>query len=211
MKKYFLTTLLGFFLLTSSAANASGFYMGLDAVLSRTHYKYHNKFNIEQNIVAPNTVTSSKNIGAGAYLGYKFSSGNAFLAPEIFYDYLNSNTKDYYHSIERYKNDELSLRSRYGAKMNLGYNFIKGFAGYITYGIANVDYIGRFYYNKASENQRKVTPIYGVGVVLRMTNNWGLKAEYNRQSFATSYHIDAIGISSKINLDVLKVGLSYGF
>lgn len=196
-------------LVTSSQAIAKdGIYAGADLVTSNAKFKYANTSSSGSSAQKKVDGTS---VGAGVTAGYKksFNSG-VFVAPELFYDYLNSSTKDYYYNNAPYQQDTLELRSRYGAKANLGYNFTDKFSAYATYGLATVDHVDNFPTRPSSQGKWKTAAIYGLGAVFNVSENWGIKAEINTQRFNVPYSYDA-GVMSKVRLNVLKTGLVYGF
>ncbi len=196
-------------LITSSQAIAKdGIYAGADLVTSNAKFKYASTGSSGSSAQKKVDGTS---VGAGVTVGYKksFNSG-IFVAPELFYDYLNSSTKDYYYNRPPYQQDTLELRSRYGAKANLGYNFNDKLSAYATYGLAAVDHVDNFPTRPSSQGKWKTSAIYGFGAVFNINENWGLKAEFNTQRFNVPYSYDT-GVVSKVRLNVLKTGLVYSF
>jgi outer membrane autotransporter protein len=209
----FLCSFLGSSLL-SSLANADGtnkFYVGGSVIFSNARYKYYDKTgNYPSGSYMVNNVDGD-GIGAGASLGYKKSLGNskAFISPELFYDYLNTSVKSYFHINPGFEQDAMSLRSRYGLKGNLGYDFNRRFSAYITFGSAYIDYINSDPSINMSQGKLELAQIYGIGATFNITHNLALKAEFNQQRPNIRYFDD--GITSKVRLDVLKTGLVYSF
>lgn len=197
-------------LLTSQASAKDGFYVGADLVLSNAKYKYHNKTNEDytggERYVGK---IDGNGVGTGVSMGYKKSFNQVFIAPEIFYDYLNLSSKDYFHVTAPYHQDTMELRSRYGAKANFGYDFNKSFSAYFTYGLANVSYINRVPSSNRSEGEAKISQIYGLGAMFKINDSWAVKAEFNQQKFNARYFNE--GVISKVRLDVFKTGLVYNF
>lgn len=205
MKKLLPIILAGIVLATQSQANAKdGAYVGADLILSNARYK-HSAVNNSN----PQNRVDGNSVGGGLSLGYKKSFDQVFAAPEIFYDYLNSSTKDYYRATAPYQQDRLELRSRYGAKLNLGYNFTKNFSSYLTYGLAAVDHVDNAPSLHSSQGKWKTAAIYGFGAVYNLNGNWAVKTEFNTQRFNVPYAYDYN--TSKVRLNVLKVGLAYNF
>jgi opacity protein-like surface antigen len=197
-------------LVTSFQANAKdGVYVGADLITSNAKFKYAGEVG-SFGTTAQRRVDGTS-VGAGLSAGYKksFDSG-VFVAPELFYDYLNSSTKDYYYNNALYQQDSLELRSRYGAKANLGYNFNDKFSAYATYGLAAIDHVDNFPTVPESQGKWKTAAIYGIGAVFNFNENWGIRAEFNTQRFNVPYSYDA-GVTSKVRLNVLKTGLVYSF
>jgi outer membrane autotransporter protein len=211
MKKLSLIALFSALFLASQANAKDGVYVGADLVTSNAQYKYAGAIG-SVGAVAQRRVDGTS-VGAGLSVGYKKSFNGVFVAPELFYDYLNSSTHDYYYNNPGYKQDSLELRSRYGAKANLGYNFSNKFSAYATYGLASVDHVDNFPTATSvsrSQGKWKTAAIYGIGAVFNFNENWGIRAEFNTQRFNVpySYHV---GVMSKVRLNVLKTGLVYSF
>ncbi len=212
MKKLSLVSAVLCAILSTSVASAKdGFYAGADLVLSNAKYKYHDKSGTEHS----NSVgkIDGNGVGVGITGGYKKSFDQVFVAPEVFYDYLNSSTQDYYHSVAPFQQDTLEIRSRYGAKANLGYDFSNKFSTYLTAGLASVNYINRWPSSHDSQGKSTLSPIYGLGALFQINDSWAVKAELNQQKFHARYGIDSGSstVVSKVTLNVLKTGLVYSF
>ena len=192
--------------LTSQANAKDGLYAGVDLVLSKAKYKYVNEGAAQTN---PQSKIDGNGVGVGASIGYKKSFNQVFVAPEVFYDYLNSSTKDYYHTQIPYQQDTLELRSRYGAKVNVGHDFTEKFSAYVTGGLANVDQITNSPSLKDSRGKTRTSAIYGLGAIFNLNDNWAIRAEFNTQRFNATYYDP--NVVSKTRLNVLKTGLVYSF
>lgn len=203
MKKLLTTFSIIAALAVSSASAKDGVYVGADLVTSNAKYNYFARSGSHNPRQSKIDGTS---VGAGLTVGYKKSFNQVFVAPELFYDYLNSSTRDYYQSAAPYKQDTLELRSRYGAKLNLGYDFTDKFSAYATYGLSAVDHVDNFPTARStprSQGKWKTSAIYGFGVMFHLSDSWALKAEFNTQRFNVPYSYDA-GVISKVRLNVLK-------
>ena len=106
--------------LFSFAHAKDGVYVGADLLKVHARYKLA-ELEFSDSLV--DKKNGGNSVGVGVSLGYKKSLNDFFLAPELFYDYLNSSTKDYWHNSALFDQDSLELRSRYGARLNIGYNF----------------------------------------------------------------------------------------
>lgn len=205
MKKYFILSLLCASLTTSIANAKEGVYVGANAILSQATYKFSNP-----TASAPQGRVAGKDVGVGAYVGYKKSFNQVFLAPEIFYDYLNSSSQNYYRTSGTSKQDTLEIRSRYGAKANLGYDFSECFSAYLTYGLAILDQVNNYPSVKVSNGKNKTAAIYGLGGQLKINDQWSARAEFNSQRFNVPFSVVA-GSDSKVRLNTLNIGAVYNF
>ena len=165
-----------------------GGYVGLDYLISNAKFKYAG----DVNSYSSQIITKSDSVasGVGIVVGYQKSYKNIFIAPELFYDYLNSSTRDYSFRESPYQQDSMEIRSRYGAKLNLGYSFNDQFSTYLTYGFSSLDYVANFPSINESKNRSKISSIYGIGAVYNFTKNWGMKLEFNTQRFNVPYTLD---------------------
>ena len=185
-----------------------GGYVGLDYLISNAKFKYAGEVEPEDKLFTKKSDSVAS--GVGIVAGYQKSYKNIFIAPELFYDYLNSSTRDYSFKESPYHQDTMEIRSRYGAKLNLGYSFNDQFSTYLTYGFSSLDYVIKFPSTNESRSRRKTSSIYGIGIVYNFAKNWGMKLEFNTQRFNVPYELD-LSDSSKVRLNVLKTGLIYNF
>ena len=132
-------------------------------------------------------------MGVGVSLGYKMNSGLVYVAPEVFYDYADN-----------------IVVHRYGARVNVGYDFTPRFSLFVNAGVANAAYDDRTpaAQSSYSASDNDVSPIFGLGVIYNLNNEWALKAAYDRQEVDASYDT---GGSDEIDLDTVRVGLLFNF
>lgn len=207
MRKILPLIIASLMLFTSKANAKDGFYVGADLLASHAKYKIDDQYSLGQG-----RVDSNYDIGVGVSAGYKKSFDKFFVTPEIFYDYLNSSTKDYYHTTVPYGQDTMEIRSRYGSKANFGYDFTNKFSAYLSYGVAMVDQIDNFPSVNDSRGKWQTAAIYGIGSIYNINDKWGIKTEFNSQRFNTRYqYYQGETITSKVRLNVLKIGAVYLF
>jgi len=177
MKKNLIASLLCALLISSAsyARDRDAGYAGADIILTTADHR-HDDNNVR--------------LGLGIDLGYRKNFDRVFLAPEVFYDQFDSSNSK-----------TLQFNGRYGAKLNLGYDFDQNISGYLTYGLANL----RYQLNSSTDTQNKFTSIYGLGLLFKINRNWDAKAEYTQQRFDTPYSLGTV------KLNVLKVGVLYYF
>ncbi len=202
-----------------SASAKDGPYVGLDAIGFEAKGKLHPRDKLTDEYMPITRATSNQGFGAGFSIGYKKSFDSLFVAPEVFYDYAHLKLNDYYKSkTSDSLGSGLSFRGRYGAKVNLGVNINEKFSTYLTYGLANVDYVSSApLYNMSEAGSKKMTPIYGFGFLFNLNDTSAIKAEYNRQDFNIKYglgyttnNVDQVAVS-KMTLQALKIGYVYSF
>ena len=181
-------------------------YVGVDILQSDVKHRFYNRVD-ESDMDGNKTKSSSKNFGANA--GYKMNFDKVFVAPEIFYDHFNSSAKDFDSNDPQYAADRIEIDSRYGAKVNLGYNFCPKLSGFVNVGMANVRYNVKWESDNSSDGGSKLAMIYGVGLSYALNDNWSLRTSYDRQTFNIRYMEN--GLRDKVRLDVVKFGVIYGF
>jgi len=193
----------------SANANAKdGFYLGADALYSYATNSYqtltpHRSRRLE------GKQTDDESLGFGLSAGYKVSVNKLFFAPELFYDYIDNKSPDFFYEQASESNDILKIKDRFGGKLNIGYNITKNFSAFVNAGVTSVQY-GVFWYTpQQSRVARKVAPIYGVGLMYNLNDHLAVRASYDYQDFNIQYVQE--GRRSNVRLDVYKVGLVYGF
>lgn len=194
--------------LFSTAANATGFFVGGDALFSNARHQSKNSSQVSgpQN----GNVKESNNPAYGVNAGYRFDLLALLVSGEIFYDRLNTSSKGF--SLANgasNNNDSIELKDRYGAKANLGFAILPKVTPFLTYGLANVGYSNQVLSSSHSLAKSELTPLYGVGILFDLPFDISLKAAYDYQSFNTQYGDS----SSKIrtHLGVARLGLIYNF
>ena len=192
------------FLTSQARASKDGFYIAADIIFPDIRYKFDST---SQNII-PNGKAKGNGLGYGFTGGYRQYFGNAFFAPEIFYDYINATAKDSYRTEEPYGSNTLELRSRKGAKLSLGYDF-NNLSVYLTYGAASVYHVENFPQLNIKQGRWTTSPISGIGARFNFTDNWAVKAEFTTQKFDVIYAGESE--KGKVKLDILKAGIVLKF
>lgn len=194
-------------LLTSQANAKDSFYAGADVLWANAKHRYYDRIAYSSN---NGDSIDSDSINFGVNAGYKANFGKAFIAPEIFYDHINTSTKDFsYLDDPNTKQDRMEINSRYGIKLNLGYNFFSKFSGFVNAGAANVSYNNRWPSENKSHGATKFAMIYGLGLLYEINDKWSVRTSYDRQTFNTQYVSE--GLRDKVRLDVVKLGAVYSF
>ena len=209
----FLTTLL-----VSTKANAAedflglkgNAYIGLDHISSEVDHTYEGNPNNDPD---RSRLEKRSHKGYGVNLGYKVAKSNIFIAPEVFYEYLNNTARDFYHDSAA-SGDNLEVKTRRGAKLNLGYTFFDKLDVSVNYGFA----AARFRQNIASYSDfysfRKAGRIYGVSVAYEIYKNLDLRLAYDMHKIDPMYDRNYTNDGDKrdhIAIQTAKIGLVYNF
>lgn len=203
--KFFLLVIL--FIKVAEAKD--GPYFGGDLIYMDANFKYFDKDNQLDNV--PIGKFDDQAVGLSGFMGYKKNSYLFFFSPEIFYDYLNLSTKDYYKISDNLANNRIELRSRLGIKVNFGYDFSEKFSLYATYGYVSLNYINRYPAIDKSEGMSKLSDIYGFGIIYNLDEHWSIKSEFNRQISNLRYRINGPTASSELKLNTIKTGIVFNF
>ena len=198
-------------LLVANGANAKdGLYVGLDVLRAEAEHNYKIVYNPGGDYIDTGAKTKANSMGFSGDIGYKFSFDKAFIAPEIFYDRLNNTANDYTSGNDpsSYK-DNINLNSRYGAKLNLGYNILPKLAVFVNAGFANVRYSVKWPSIDDARYGHKLAMVYGIGASYSLNENWALRTSYDKQEFNIQWVYE--GLRSKVDLTVVKAGVVYSF
>lgn len=145
------------------------------------------------NVDHKNNASDNDGVGFGLSLGYKIPSDKLFIAPEIFYDYLDT-----------------SVVYRLGAKVNIGYEFTPKVSGFVNLGVANSGYDDTSPSSRSSysSSANKMSMIYGVGIAYNLNHDWAVRASYDIQKFNVRYVNTS---TDRLSLGVFKIGAMYNF
>jgi opacity protein-like surface antigen len=210
MKKFLVISSVIATLAASSANAKDGAYVGFDVLASNVKNKYQDRTD------STNTANGSKidhdAVGFGLNAGYKMGvGGDVFVAPEVFFDYLaNSSKPAPYQLYSESNNDRYRVNNRYGAKLNLGYDFTKEFSAFVNLGLTNVAYTHDLGSEGLSRGASKIAMIYGVGAAYNIDQNWAVKVGLDRQKFNTQGAFGE-GDRYKVVMHTARVGLAYSF
>ncbi len=189
-----------------------GFYVGLDATYIDARHSYSNN-TIDDDTAPPSRLnTSSEDFGYAFSGGYRYNMGKFFVAPEAFYDFLNSRAKDFYvHDGSEPAGSSIRINYRYGGKMNFGYQLTERFSTFLNVGVAKTRYHQNWdsdTYKKKYDNAKRGV-VWGVGVIYSLSDHWATRVSYDYERLKTRY-VDQ-GFQDLIKLHVVKAGLVYSF
>lgn len=215
MKKVFIATLSLIFLsLQANAARKSRFFVGTDYLSVDAKHEYF--VNYQATILNPARIDASNvNHGIGFSLGYRAYLKQLFVAPEFFFDYINSSTADFYASEAGFDQDELAINYRYGLKINVGYNLWRTMNVFVNAGISRVDFDIRWKNEGANQagnrsyGSSKIVPIYGAGISYDITPYLTLRLGWDMQNFNLRYVEQ--GLVDRVTLNVYKAGFTVNF
>jgi len=186
------------------------FYVGVDGLYS--HINHEHQYMPNRGNVTEGRKTQGNNVGLGLNFGYRVNADKLFVAPEIFYDYLNNSAVDFSrYTTGQSTQSRIEVQSRYGAKVNLGYNLFSDLNAFVNLGFANVRYIDRDPLSGRSSGDNKLAPIYGVGLLYDLNKSWALRASYDYQKFNARYYSFIPGSRDVVRMHVVKAGLVYSF
>ena len=161
--------------------------------------------------------------GFGFNYKYAFNFNNFFVAPEIAFDLLNNEiNSSIIRQYNSYFSQKIKLKNAISLKANLGYDFSDQLAFYIPLGISKIGYdiqttdVAGINNKGTKKSGYKSSAFIGFGFSYQPIKNWVVNLEYNKyQNFKITSDNNAtlVGgkISAKINLDLMKLGISYRF
>ncbi len=207
MKKLIATAFFASLFFTQTSF-ASGLFIGADAILSESNHIVKN--------LSPSALTQNKdkqgdnsfNLGANA--GLRVDLLNFMVSGEVFYDNLQTKAKNFRLSSGSVSDlGNTKINSRYGAKVNFGSAIFPRVTSFLTYGLTNVQYDSSEISTNKSLSKDKMTPLYGVGLMVDLPLNLSLKASYDYQRFNMKYASSDAKIKTYIN--TFKLGVIYNF
>ena len=189
---------------SQALAKTEGSYLEANVLQARTQNQW---IDFDQSAKKNSSAT-----GYGLAYKYAFNYNDFFLAPGVFYDHIGSDTKLVQADTS---SGTLSVKDRYGAKLDLGYDITDQFAIYGTVGVASVSYDIKFdnLLVLAHQTGNKTAAIGGVGFAYHVHKNVTLSLEYNRQK-ALNIAINNSALlqeNFKATVDTMKFGVAYHF
>ncbi len=230
MKKFF-ALLLSFTILSleANASRKSRIYIGADYLNTEAKHQYFEKVKGVIPTSPARQDASSHATGFGFNVGFKSYLNRVFVAPEIFFDQLNSSTRDFYAPQpskvkdsdqllpDFFAQDELAVNFRYGVRLNVGVNVYRNLNLFANIGIASVDYDIRWknltsdnpQFSLRSHSGHDITPIYGAGISYDINKHFAIKASQDFQRITATYVLN--GLTDQVDLMVTRVGAAYSF
>jgi hypothetical protein len=195
-------------LLLSTSSYATGLFVGADALFANADHKAKN---FSSSATSKNgNIQSSDKVNYGINAGFRFDLLNLLASAELFYDDLGTSAKNFESSSnQNTSNDSIAIKNRYGAKANFGFAILPRITPFLTYGLTDVNYSSEVLSNNQSLTKSKLTPLYGLGILLDLPLGFSVKASYDYQQF-NMHHADQ-GTRIKTNLGVAKLGVIYNF
>lgn len=194
------------FSLLSTQSNATGFFIGADALYSQARNQVKNSSDTS----GPNNgdVKSASEFNYGINAGLRFDLLNFLAFGEVFYDNLNTTAKNFaLNSGVNGGGDNFNLQNRYGAKLNAGFAILPKVTPFLTLGVANVRYSSSA--ASSSVTKSEMAPLYGVGLMVDLPLNFSVKASYDYQLLNLRYANESAKV--KTGLGVAKIGVVYKF
>lgn len=225
------------FLIQANTAfsRTSGNYVGVDFIKTNLSFSKHSYYRNYSNKSVHTHPTSGYSLGLK--YSYAFNYKNFFIAPGLIFEF--NNTKNNLNastarseSLLDYQGATYSkIDRRYGAKIDIGFDFNDYFSAYSTYGYA-INYFTNYsssYYEKQFPNDsakwftyksHRTAPFVGAGLRVKINDNWLINAEYNRTRFVTltkakNIYGDVSGtemphkIKFDNNINIIKLGINY--
>lgn len=204
MKKFTAICFTTFFI--SSAANATGFFVGADALTANSR---QTSTNFSDTSGSRNGIVKEDDnkLNYGLNAGFRLDCMKTLQSVEVFYDNLNLPSSQF--ASPNSVSDHIKIQNRYGAKINLGFEVAPNVIPFLTVGLTNISYTNSGSSDNINFSRHDFTPIYGLGLLMDISHGISLKLAYDYQKFnIPSTQSDA---KIKTNLGVARVGLVYNF
>lgn len=188
---------------SQALAKTEGSYLGIDLLSAKAQHQYANSGS-----ASPYKKFDNSTTGFGLNYKYAFNFNNFFIAPSAFYEKLGTKAVDS-------DRDNVAINSRYGAKLDFGYDFTDEIALYATAGIASVNYKVDWKSTSEGVSGNKVAPIIGFGASYYPHKNVALSLEYNYQSLdipTPNFNTPNLKINeAQTKISAVKFGVAYHF
>jgi opacity protein-like surface antigen len=195
-------------LLLAKSAQATGFYVGVDALQASSKSVVKNYSAISD--LKNGGSKKDNSITYGANAGFRLDVLNLLAAAELFYDDINISAKNFESAdAQKSSSNRSNLKNRYGAKANVGFAILPRITPFLTYGLTSVNYSSKALSNNNSFSKSQLTPLYGIGLLVDLPFGISAKASYDYQQLKTSFAGE--GAKIKTNLGVAKIGVIYNF
>jgi len=192
----------------SNSSYATGFFVGVDALHADARHEAKNSSAVSgpQN----GDVKKDNNFNYGVNAGFRLDVLNLLASGELFYDNLRTSSRNFAQINGQSNNgNSIAINNRYGAKVNLGFAIFPRVTPFLTYGLTNVNYSSNVSSSNNSLTKSKMTPLYGLGLLVDLPAGFSVKASYDYQSFNMLYAES--GSRIRTHLGVAKLGLIYNF
>lgn len=207
--------------ISSANAKTEGSYLGVDLLRTKTHVK---SYPADSDYDYLNSKTTDSQIGFGLNYKYAINMNNFFIAPGAFYESINTENKvnDVYSGVNNYYRQTVKIKNRYGIKLDLGYDIMDKFAIYAPIGFSSSNYdlstddsVGSNYL-RTKTTGRDTSIFYGIGFAFYPIEKLAINLEYNRTELDLKSGVDVAlygntSLKNKVNLDIIKLGVSYKF
>ncbi len=231
MKRCIIATLSLFvFLIPCAFAKTEGSYLEVDYIRSKEEF-YERAVKSTKPMGATSSRFSHDHGGWGLNYKYAFNVADSldclcvevapsilekvFIAPGLIFEVNNVKARS---NNEKNSNTELTVKNRYGAKLDIGYDVHDRFAPYFTFGYVGIHYktinSSRIEDNGETKTANLYDWFYGGGFKVDYNKEISLNFEYNKERFRAKTTTDgyknytALFIS---RLEVFKIGVSYRF
>ncbi len=196
-------------LLISFSANATGFFIGADALFASAKHKAKS---VEESGNPRNLdKQDADKFNYGVNAGVRFDFLNLLASGELFYDKIDTSSRNFaLIDSDNNNQDSIEIKDRYGAKLNVGFAILPKVTPFLTYGLTKVSYSSKILSDNNSVTKSEFTPLYGLGLLIDLPfTGLSAKASYDYQNIDMRYAQD--GAKIKTHLGVAKLGVVYNF
>lgn len=201
MKKIIAVAAFAASLVASSAfAKTEGHFVGISLLKSSATNRFQDSGKDNTSI----SKFDDESYGVGVNYRHAFNFNGFFVAPGVFFDHLGLESTDQ-------NGGTVTTNSRYGSKLDLGYDINERIAAYVTNGLSSVKYRVNMP-GVGINNDSKLSYYYGAGIAAKITKNLFVNVEYTTQTVNMTAAPGAQGLDHiKSKIDIARIGLAYNF
>lgn len=185
-------------------AKTSGAYYGINLIRYDTEAgNYNDSTGLSVNNVSAENISNEEQISVGLNYKVAFNLFGFFVAPGAFYDFANVSDYDS-------QGQEWELNTRFGLRVDGGYDLTDNFAGYIFTGYASNNLTVSN--SRGSSSANEVDPFYGLGVKYSILNNIDLNFEYEFSGYkADVLYTNGVRADQEYDTQVMRLGVSFSY
>lgn len=191
MKKFLIATTLVTSLLSTTAIADSRHTLTIEA----------SKVDVEQEFGNATYLGTEDQVLPTLRYGYKFQLKDFYLRPSTSYTFGDVEIKD------TRGNGKSTLSSIITLEGDAGYNITKELGVFVTAGIVGANYEREVGTTKSDANESGI--LFGLGIEYDIIDSLSLSAKYQRTSL--DYAVENISTEYEVDVDMIKIGLSYNF
>jgi len=185
-------------------AKTSGAYYGIHLIRYNNEAgNYTDSTGLSVNNVSANGISDEEQISLGLSYKVAFNLFGFYVAPGAFYDFADVSEYDS-------SGQEWELNTRFGLRVDGGYDLTDNLSGYVFTGYASNNLTVTN--SRGSSSANEVDPFYGVGAKYSILDNIDLSFEYEFSGYkADVLYTNRVRADQEFDTQVMRLGVNFSF